>query len=530
MGSVIDDELKLGFIGDIGKLTVDNKRIWKNQRAFMQELLGEDNLDDGNLSKICKFCECVDLTNINIGDLKERCENSLKKFYSNGTKSLSKNDYKDLNDQLIKLLDTDYIYAKKYVKNNEDKREYAEYSKKDREIMQSFFEMKASSGDIAYHLCAVVYFAIKKELLPNFCYGANYEKDLKDFNEKVLMMYGVTSKQSQKAILSLAEEKNMFALSEMGDMYYYGYGEGIEKNIEKAYHIYKEAAGLVENEMSSFSHPLALWSLAYILFNYKRKRTALECCRDIKELDGIPEKERVRRAIQYAWGSYHFRDENHPPSANILGKAMLLSEEEIEGITEIKKEFNLESAETYFLSAAKDDYMYGITNYALLEAEKIFTEDASKRREHLENYLEYMQKAHMQHNPTGSNELGDFYRTGKIYRRTFIIYSRTSECMDFSDYIEEYNIKNRSSMITSDTKAIEYYSAACETYTTSVSAWACCSLLLYYPEYLKEQGMDIKYFRKIHTFQNEAAIEKLKREWPAERYGNRTYDNYKILL
>lgn len=518
MDITTNNDLRWGFISDIAGLKIDGKRIWKNQKIFLEEIFNEINLNPWSIAKICKFCDCTNLKKVKFDDLKERCRKLLAIFDDNDDELLLKKRHKELNNQLISILNKEYIYAKKYVKNKNGKIEYLEYGKKECEVMRAFFKLKENNGDISYHLYSVIYFALKKELLPNFCYGANYEKDLKEFNDKVLIMYGVTSKQSRKAVLSLAEKNNMFALSEKGDMYYYGYGEGIEKDIEKAYHTYKKAAGLVQGEMSSFSHPLALWSLAFILFNYRRKRTALENCKKIKELEGIEEKERIRRAIQYAWNSYHFRNENHPPSANILGKAMLLTEDEVEGIDEIRSEFNLELAEYYFKTAADAGYMYSITNYAFLEAEKIFTDDVSKRREHLDNYLEYMQMAHEQHNPTGSNELGDFYRTGKIYRRTFVIYSRTEEYIAFSDYINDFNVENHAQKITSNLVAIEYYCAACKTYTTAVSAWACCSLLLYYCEYLKIKGEDVDYFKKLHDFQNEAAIEKLKVEWPSEQY------------
>lgn len=445
---------------------------------------------------------------------------NVEKFYHNCQKKvegISEEDKKLINMTLREVLSEDNKYANDYDKNTLKKDiQLIDYDKKSVDCLLYFYELQEYTYDLAYNMSLFLRFAIDKELPEKFYYGANYAKALKEFNDEVLTMYGVTAMQGVRAILYLADKKNVFALYEKADMYYYGNNAGIKQDIVMAFEMYKQAAGFrvmsgveeddAERAQNSFVHPLALWSLAYIYFNYHRANTKLAKCPNIPQIDCEfkgNELGRVECAAKYAKMAFELMDYELAPAANILGKISLLTENDLEGISVIKEKYNLDSAENYFKLAADKGYIYSINNLAMMEAEKLFTSPKDTWKEHLKNVIGYFEKAEEQHEPQGSNMLGDLYRTGIIQRRDGIIGPRLDETREFPE-------------IVSDSKAFIHYQRATVSFLNVYSAWAYCSMITYYPKRIIENDLLFAYMKSIHELGFKAPIDKMKNEWPEE--------------
>ena len=143
------------------------------------------------------------------------------------------------------------------------------------------------------NLALVTYLAIHKTLPKDFYSAVAYEYALREFDENVVCLYGAGSDPAVRATINLAVKKNNpFALFEVGDFFYYGrYGQ--PSDMEKAYSYYKKSVWQGENNSKeAIAHPLALWTLAYILLYYhvKSSKMALAKCSDIMEIENNDEE------------------------------------------------------------------------------------------------------------------------------------------------------------------------------------------------------------------------------------------------
>lgn len=423
----------------------------------------------------------------------------LRKGFDFGVISIEKE--KEINSKLCEIIGSNIAYTEK---NERDKTKIKLvcYSEKDKQKLLMYYKLKEDCFDLSYNLYLILHLALYKKFPEGFYYGVNYEKALSEFNEEVIKLYGATSEPSTRAILYLANKEipNIFAVYEKAEMFYYGNREYIEKDIVKAYEIYKIAAGFYTinftkgNEDKTICHPLALWTLSYILLNYKKEKTELEYCESIYELDEMSQLNRIKRAIVYAQASYDFIENG--PSANILGKIALIKEEELPGISVVRQEYNMKTPDEYFENAAKKGYVYAINNMGLCECEKIFS-DIDNKDEHLVKALEYFENSAERFEPWACNYLGEIYRTG-------VIKSRNRE--------EEILIEK----ILDKRKAYDCYMKAISCFINKNSAWAYFNLIVYYPNKIIEEDKLIEYVHKIRKIGNKAAIEKLKLKWPEE--------------
>ena len=113
-----------------------------------------------------------------------------------------------------------------------------------------------------------IFFAVTDKLNSDIAMSMypNLENDLREYNERVTLMYGTSGKPGiyQTYALANRENPNIIALYECGEMEYYGTGPTREVNYQEAYRYYSKT------RKYNPDHPLATWSIAYMKFHYTR--------------------------------------------------------------------------------------------------------------------------------------------------------------------------------------------------------------------------------------------------------------------
>lgn len=447
----------------------------------------------------------------------------IEQLESNLEKKISANFRYDqnCNQVLINLTQRKFYYCnkvfsniskKKLIESNKISKELIEYNAEDFELLKSYFCIYKSRNDFIHNLYLILYLAIKKELPKDLLYGTTFENQLKEFTDNVTKLYGTTSDPATRAILRLADNNNIIAKYEKADFYYYGNRRHIPKNIPKAYQLYKEVAGLnlhselPEESLSKNIHPLALWSLAYILFNYRNNTNnnrELEDCVRIKEIDLWLEcKGRlfvIAKAVIYA--KFAMRLIDCAPAANILGKIAMMTDSDLKGIEKLKSDEKLLSAEEYFKIAANMHYVYSINLLALIECNKVF-EDPENERIHVDNYLKYMKESANLYESWACTELGNFYRTRVLHQwekdfsaRKSVTKIITSLPLTKSQMLEE---------------SLNYYTRASKIELDVSSGWSCYNILCFFKEYVLSENKVREYVMKIEHVGNELIINKTK--------------------
>lgn len=417
--------------------------------------------------------------------------NNLDKYFS----ELSMNQKNNINDKLKDIANSVVNYSNFVIRSPKDysNDKMENYDSRERTKLSSYYSAKSETYNLSYNVFLLIYLAVYKRLPSNFFFGINYQQDLDEFNEEVTCKYGVTSKPGIRAIISLAERgsngdssaPNLFALYEYADMLYYGSENGPTKNINTAFKTYKMISSTNNN---SPCHPLAQWTLAYIFYNYHQPKTELENCDPIPEIEGMPRLEQLKEAIRYA--KYAYDLVKNPAAANILGKICSISESEINGIEESKKEANLKSAEEYFQSAADQNYIYAYASLANLHLENIF-DDPVHQTEHLEQYILTLKKQADQYEPWAANKLGLFYLNGEIESR------KTKEKLIFKDYIDR-------------TRSFLFFSQATSYFNDTNSGWAYANMIINFPKkYIGDEELTTlkQHLERLKNIGNSGAIQ-----------------------
>jgi TPR repeat protein len=394
-----------------------------------------------------------------------------------------------INRKLIQILDNISIYAiKRCPKAQED---FKNYDTKCISLLRVYFLQKKDFFDLSYNIFLLIYFAVYKHLPADFFYGSDYKKDLKEFNETVICKYGVTSSPGVRAIIALAEREkpNIFALYEYADMLYYGNLNGPQKDLYKAFHTYQKAAGLnrINHIIESTCNPLALWSLAFIYFNY-RNSSSPELGHfpvgTIPELDSLSKLEKIEGATHYALAAFQLTED--APSANLLGRITSIREDELPGIARIKQKYSLNSSEEYFKYASEQGYVYATNNLANTELEQIFN-TSDNLCTHIERYISLLKLSAEKYEPWAANSLGEIYRTGEIKNR------KTNQSIPYK---------------TDSQLANKYYHLAIDYFNDINSAWAYANLIVYYPEeYINNYQRFVQHNEKIEKLKNARARE-----------------------
>lgn len=376
---------------------------------------------------------------------------SLSEFLS----PLSSDQKVNLNIFLLQTIKETTNYGKKRKPIPDKADDWANYDEDMKNRLISYYNQKISDPKTTpYNVFLFICFSVDKKLPPFFTYGQKYLSDLEEFNENILCKYGVISEPGKRAIVELAFRKdgtgNIFALCEYGDMLYYGDSSLGSPNYAEAIRIYEVAAGVKKTkDMETVCHPLALFSLSYIFFNYHR-RGKLKNISDIEYLERYTELERVEIAINYSKLSLSFLETG--AAYNNLG---VISETLSPDLLE---KYKLKPAQFYYEKATTYDYVYAYNNLASLEA-KLLDNDPEHEMLHLTRCLEYLSHSAADYEPWSANWLGNFYLSGKI---------RGSD-------------KTYDELINRDL-AKEYFFKALQYYIDRNSAWAAANLIVYFPE------------------------------------------------
>ncbi len=334
------------------------------------------------------------------------------------------------------------------------------------------------------------------------CNG-RYEDDLKEYNEKILEKYGVTGQASEREMMCMADEGNTVALKLYADMIFYK--KILRKNYYRdAFELYMKAAGMTVDEEGNWecsgdSYPLSFWGIGYYLVNYKRE-SVLKNCETIEIIENMTLGERMKLALQMAVHCLDF--ESAAGAINLVGRILYEASknEELFNILQpviqknvidhefVEVEFEIsecnsmkdaaELAETFFISAAQEGYVFACNSLASKEAGRIISmkkeydkasagkaeEENSKLPEDISesimNYICFLKLAADKYEPYAANRLGLFYATGEIISG--------EDKVAFRDYID-YSL------------AKEYFLKA-TVYPDSNSAWAYFNLMKFFPK------------------------------------------------
>lgn len=345
---------------------------------------------------------------------------------------------------------TNYNTGGCYARNAQTKR----YSDSEKSKLISYYSIKTTEFSLSYNIYQMIYFAVKKELSPDFFFGQAYQEDKKKFTEQVLCRYGVISDPGMREIYELAEKGNIFALYEYSDMMYYGKNDTKTVNHQKAFDYLERCAGVTcpTSSEKERCNPLALWSLSFIYYNYVPNPAI--ATHHILQLEQLERNSRIETAIRYAKAAYALN--SCPPALNMLGVISLN-----EG-AEVREKYGLLMPYEYFSNAADEGYVYSYNRMALMDATAIFT-DPQNKVAHLKNYINHLTKAADKFENWASNRLGCFYLNGEVF--CFIDGKRYSET--FPDYSNRH-------------AAYKYFKASFSNIIDSNSAWGYANMIIYF--------------------------------------------------
>ena len=503
---------KYGIIGNLYHMCLKPYKIFKSENDFFKNYLHLTDADleaVGSISAILKYDYLIkgfkEHLSVKFDETNEEEKERLNTLLSKRLSALDQKEILDIPSILTEIVlnSNSYLKYNPYSKKNvSDEDKYGYYKSKNKDALISLFEDKKDPINYPYYIYLTIFLAINK-YIPDHCeFGPNYNAQLKEFNEKITCKYGVTSKPGVREIINLAKRNspNLFALYEYADMLYYGSLYGPKQDIPKAFGYYKD---LVLDD--SFTHPLALWTLAYIYLNYHREKTELINCPVIPDIESLDKLGRIKQSFLYAQRSYSYTQ--NPAALNLMGKISQLTESEIPGIERFKKIHNIKTAEEYYELAAEAGYLYSYGNLAKIYLDKIFSEP-NNEKEHLDKYLSVLKIQADKYDPWACNRLGNFYFYGGLTN------PETGMILQFSDYP------------SSEETAYLYYRLAIDHYCDKNSGWAYANLLLNLPHKLSED--DIKsYIKELPKTKNYEAMDKVERQLP-QIYSKLGYDNYYI--
>ncbi len=350
------------------------------------------------------------------------------------------------------------------------------------------------------------------------CDGS-YEKDLREYNEEILLKYGVASQTAERETMCLADSGNTVALKLYADMFFYK--KILRKNpYRDAFTLYMKSAGISVKENGEWvsegaSYPLSFWVIGYYLVNYDRE-SFLKKCERIDIIDRLSRAERLSYALNLAISCI-----NHVSAAgavNLIGRILkevsgdyglfnALKTMIEEGVSE--KDFPIislstgrietaeecaEAAEDFFLCAAREGYVYACNNLAAREAEHIIEMDrAGKTGDELKasimKYVSYLKLSADKYEPYAANRLGLFYVTGEI--------RGASDTLHYREYI--------------DTSLAREYFEKATVYPDANSAWAFYNLIHYfhksYDNNIELMNEHMEYIRELNPEVYDIAME-----------------------
>lgn len=396
-----------------------------------------------------------------------------------------------LNEELIKIASNVTVYGRIRIPRKDA--DYNNYSSDEKNRLLAYLLIKRDSFDLIYNIYLLMTFAISKRLPENFTFGIGFNDYLNELNREVTCMYGITSNPGIARLINMADRKkpNPFAVYSYADLLYYGRYYGVRKNLDKCYKYYRYAAGLdglSENDPDkSFCHPLALFSVAHLLRYYEDtdESNFEEYVHDIQIMSIT---ERYDNSTKYCMAAFTLS--GNEAAANVLGQIAALTNEQIPGIEEIKKRYQLKDDEYYFHYAADHGYMYATNNLAMKQL-RLALQHPAQEKEYIYKYIDYLKRSAEKYEPWSLYRLGDLYRSGELT----LSEDRT---ICFPEIVDKE-------------KAFGYYKRAITKINNIDSAWAYAHLVIDYPEkFLHDIKLLNKYIKIALSLGNPYAIKYIK--------------------
>ncbi|MCR5357548.1 MAG: hypothetical protein K6E63_09140 [Lachnospiraceae bacterium] len=316
----------------------------------------------------------------------------------------------------------------------------------------------------------------------------SYKADMKEYMEKIVEKYGISSQSAEREIMCMADMGNKVAAKLYADMVFYH--KILRRNpYKEAFSLYLRSADIKISDNGSFisgvkSYPLSFWNIGYYLVNY-RKASFLEKCESIDIIDKMPYNERLKAALELSAACITYTDA--PGAINLIGRILLeagsaddkfsalkpviqrcIAEREFDRISLRTGDINcmedcLREANNFFTVAAAAGYVYACNNLAAGEAGNIVRLDSQgadkeEIEEAVERYKEYLRLSADKYEPYAANRLGLFYMTGEI--------EADGHKVTYRDKIDQALAK-------------EYFKKATQ-YPDANSAWAFFNLIKYF--------------------------------------------------
>lgn len=214
-----------------------------------------------------------------------------------------------------------------------------------------------------------LYWCFIKRLAVGFSFNAyeQNESDLQEYIDKILHGLGSSGMPGTGAIYAMAERKNpnIYALFEAGEMEYYGKNACGVRDFQSAFRYYLKAKN------SMVAHPLALWSLGYMLYYYQVPGKELESA-DIEEIENMIQRDAQTGAITDSFLRYetaiNYLTEADRNSCAAAGNVLSVITSDPNVPESLKK--GLKTREEYLVYSAKAGYPFAKTNLARLYLEK----------------------------------------------------------------------------------------------------------------------------------------------------------------
>ncbi len=315
----------------------------------------------------------------------------------------------------------------------------------------------------------------------------SYKADITEYTDSIMARYGISSQPARREIMYLANKGNTVALKFYADMIYY---RSILRKYpyRSAFSLYLNAAGISLDDdgnlsCSGHAYPMAFWSVAHYLVDYKRE-SDLKKSETIPFIEDMPLEERLAMALELAVACVDY--EQAMGAVNLIGRILqILSKDEglYEKLFSVLKEIVFEHdfsgvnidpktdgsfgacaalTDVFFEAAADNGYVYACNSLANREADNIINLSNDNKSEALDpaiqRYLSYLKKSADKYEPYAANRLGLFYTTGEIKGSTGKKF--------FKEYID-YGLGK------------EYFTKA-TMYPDANSAWAFFNLIKYY--------------------------------------------------
>lgn len=225
------------------------------------------------------------------------------------------------------------------------------------------------------------------------------EEELKEYNDKVTMMYGTSGRPGMYQLYSLADKNNTIALYECGEHEYYGKGPSGKINYQKAFDYYNRIL------TCKHIHPLAQWSIAYMQFEYLHSKEKSEEYRvvEIEDLINQGGGAIYKSIIEKVGTAYLYAGNAKAAAANLLGKIMECSDDFFPIV--FRGIYNEKPAIDYYRESAEIGYVYGCNNYIRLLKNEINKNSTVKRIIQIAKEIRiFYEKAVLAGEPWASNQ------------------------------------------------------------------------------------------------------------------------------